>query len=237
MKIKWFILSILVVLFSYYLYHQYVLMIPKAKDYGKVEVEKFVNVVVNHATLNYQELDAEHLIIVDRNEAGDINGVDFNLAEVNEIANELVYHIETDLNYIKGGTYVSQTDDTYSRIIEEVSKNKGIVSYIPVASLMNVPILSYLNMKVPLKYEMISNVKSDIKTDIKNYGINHVVVKIVVEISIQQNVVSPFFSEPCTFTYEYPLVIKLVNGLVPGYYSVYQNPNQNPGKYQNSLLE
>ncbi len=236
MKIKLLIVVILISLFGYYLYGQYLQMIPKAKDYGKMEVEKFVNVVVNHATLSYKDVDEEGLIIVGRNETGDISSVDFNLAGVNEIANELVYHIETDLNYIMRGAYEDDGEDTYSRIIKEVSENKGIVSYIPVASLMDVPILSYLNVKVPLKYEMISNVKSEVKTDVKNYGINHVVVKIVIEISVQQNVVSPFFSEPCVFTYQYPLVVKLVNGLVPGYYSVYQNPNQNQGQYQNNIL-
>ena len=96
-----------------------------------MEVEKFVNVVVNHATLSYKDVDEEGLIIVGRNESGDISSVDFNLAGVNEIANELVYHIETDLNYIMRGTYEDDGEDTYSRIIKEVSENKGIVSYIP----------------------------------------------------------------------------------------------------------
>lgn len=222
MKIKHFIVLIVIFLLGYYLFVHYEQMLPKAKDYGRVEVEKFVNVVVNHATLTYQNISEDELIIVGRNEAGDITSVDFDLVKVNAIANDLVNTIESDLNYILDGQFTSSNEDTtYSRIIEKVSDHEGIVSYIPMASLMNIPILSYFDIKVPLKYEMISNVRSEVITDVQNYGINHVVVKVMIELTIQQNVVSPFFSEPCIFTYQYPLMVKLVNGLVPGYYSVH----------------
>ena len=126
------------------------------------------------------------------------------------------------MNYVANGKTCDQLDDEHISIIKQVSQNKGIVSYIPIASMLNIPIISYLNLKVPLKYEMISNVKSEVMTDIQNYGINHVVVKINIALTIEQNVVSPFFSEPCIFEFNFPLAVKLVNGLVPGYYSVHQ---------------
>ena len=220
MKFKGMIIIIIIFLLGYYGYGKYQAMIPKAKEYGKVEVEKFVNIVVNHATRDYSNLNEEGIIIVGRNEAGDISNVDFDLAKVNVIANELVDKIETDLNYIKEGSYRPNEQDSYGQIMEKASNNHGIVSYIPVASLLDIPILSYMNIKVPLKYEMISNVKSEVKSDVQNYGINHIVVKVNIEIVIQQNVVSPFFSEPNIFVFEYPLLVKLVNGLVPGYYSI-----------------
>lgn len=222
MKIK-HILIILFLIFSfYYFYLGYQKMIPKAKAYGKVEVERFISIIVNHASIDYKNNTQQDLIIVERNEAGDIVSVDFDLIKVGVIAQELVDHIEGDLNYVKNGKFCDQQNSDYTSIIKKVSDNKGIVSYIPIASMANMPILSYFNIKVPLKYEMISNVKSDVITDIQNYGINHVVVKVEISLIIEQNVVSPFFSEPCVFSYNFPLSVKLVNGLVPSYYSVHK---------------
>ena len=222
MKIKHLIMILFIALSLYYTFISYEKMIPKAKEYGKVEVERFISVVVNHASLTYQDQEHNDLILVERNEAGDIVSVDFDLIKVGGIAQELVNHVESDLNYVANGKTCDQLDDEHTSIIKQVSQNKGIVSYIPIASMLNIPIISYLNLKVPLKYEMISNVKSEVMTDIQNYGINHVVVKINIALTIEQNVVSPFFSEPCIFEFNFPLAVKLVNGLVPGYYSVHQ---------------
>ncbi|MBS5115001.1 MAG: sporulation protein YunB [Erysipelotrichaceae bacterium] len=222
MKIKHLIMILFITLSLYYTFISYEKMILKAKEYGKVEVERFISVVVNHASLAYQDQEHSDLILVERNEAGDIVSVDFDLIKVGGIAQELVNHVESDLNYVANGKTCDQLDDEHISIIKQVSQNKGIVSYIPIASMLNIPIISYLNLKVPLKYEMISNVKSEVMTDIQNYGINHVVVKINIALTIEQNVVSPFFSEPCIFEFNFPLAVKLVNGLVPGYYSVHQ---------------
>ena len=216
------LLLFIIFLIAYSFYQEYQKIIPKAKEYGKIEVEKFVNVVVNHASLSYHK-DRDEMIIVERDDQGDIISVDFDLLEINEMANELVYEIETHLNYIINGEYETVEQDVYATMIEHVNKNKGIVANLPLSSLTNNPILSYLGLKIPIKYEMISNVKSDILTDIQNYGINHVIVRIEIKLIIQQNVVSPLFSEPCIFEYDYPLLVKLVNGSVPDYYSVHQN--------------
>ena len=221
-KFKQFIILSFLLFIGYSFYQEYQRIIPKAKEYGKIEVEKFVNIVVNHASLSYSK-NKDEMILVERDEQGDIVSVDFNLIEINEMANELVYEIETHLNYIINGEYETVEQDVYATMIEHVNKNKGIVANLPLSSLTNNPLLSYLNLKIPIKYEMISNVKSDILTDVQNYGINHVIVRIEIKLVIQQNVVSPLFSEPCVFEYNYPLLVKLVNGSVPGYYSVHQN--------------
>ena len=206
----------------YFLYGQYQHINVRAKEYGKIEVEKFINIVVNYATLNYSDINDEELILVGRNDEGDIVSVDFNLEKVNDIANQLVYDIETYLNYIINGEFEDLNQDTYSTMIKKVNSNGGIVSRIPLSTLMDVPWLYFIPIRIPIKYEMISNVKSDIVTDIQNYGINHVVAKVDIEIEIQQDVISPFFSEPCTFTYTYPLVVKIINGSVPNYYHLHK---------------
>lgn len=147
-----------------------------------------------------RENDFKNGVEVLKNDKGEIESVDFNdlektMVQINDSIIKELYNIESNL----------------------IRKEKNIY-YIPYGMIDNNYLLAFLGPNIPLKVNVIGNIKSNIQTDITSYGINNVLIKIYLVVDLKMNVIMPFISENIENTINLPLVTKIINGSVPQMY-------------------
>ncbi|MFR7592372.1 MAG: sporulation protein YunB [Longibaculum sp.] len=195
----------------------YFQMIPSLKTYGKMEIERFNQLIISHC---YFTSDSQYkqLVIIERGEDNEIELLDFDMVKVNELATAIVMDIEQTYASLEEGTYLASDDSFYQRRLQQVSRN-GIVSRIPIATLLNLPAFSFVSPTIPIRYKHLSSVGSSIEKKIENYGVNHVMVELTIEVHMNLTMVYPFFEEYHTHTIRIPVLLEIFQGQVPLVYS------------------
>lgn len=215
---KWIILilSLLIVL-SIGSSMIYIKTIPSLKTYGKMEIERFNQLIISHCYFT-SDSQYEDLVIIERGENQEIELIDFDMVKVNQLANAIVMDIEQTYSQLEEGTYVALDESYYQRRLQQVSRN-GIVSYIPISTLLNLPAFSFVSPSVPVKYKHLSSVGSSIIKNIENYGMNHVMVELSIEVNMNLTMVYPFFEQYHTHSIKIPVLLEIFQGQVPLVYS------------------
>lgn len=195
----------------------YLKMIPSLKEYGKMEIERFNQLIISHC---YFTSDSQYanLVVIERGEDNEIQLLDFDMVKVNELATAIVMDIEQTYASLEEGTYLARDESYYQRRLQQVSRS-GIISQIPIATLLNLPAFSFVSPSVPIRYKHLSSVGSSIVKNIENYGVNHVMVELTIEVHMNLTMVYPFFEEYHTHTIKIPVLLEIFQGQVPLVYS------------------
>lgn len=101
-------------------------LIPLLKEYGKLEIERFNQLVITHSYFTDQK-QYDDLVIIERNENNEIELIDFDMIQVNQLASAIVLDIENTYAKIEEGSYQAKDESSYQRRLEEVSQT-GIVA-------------------------------------------------------------------------------------------------------------
>ena len=96
-------------------------------------------------------LDKEELFIIEKDNEGNIESIDYNTKVVNIILREV-----SNISYNNFKKYEKEKD--------------GIISYVPILSGSNNIFFSNLGPKVPIKLVLDGNVVTSLQTDVKEYG-------------------------------------------------------------------
>src|SRR5574344_1834313 len=96
---------------------------------------------------------------------------------------------------------------------------KGIIYEVPSGLIFKNDLLSNIGPKIPVKISMRGSILSNIDTSITNYGINNALVKVNVNLTLNEQVLLPFTLKTIEVDTSIPVVIKMVEGTVPKYYS------------------
>lgn len=195
----------------------YIQLIPSIKTYGKMELERFNQLIISHCYLT-DKSQYKDLVIIERGEDNKIQLLDFDMIKVNQLASEIGHDIENTYVLIEEGRFVAIDDSYYQRRIEEVSQS-GIVSKIPIMSLMNIPIFNFLSPSISVQYKHLSSVSTAIEKKVENYGVNHVMVELSIEINMSIDMIYPFFEQFHTHSIQIPILLEIFEGQVPLVYS------------------
>ena len=191
----------------------YIQLLPRIKEYGQMEVQRFQQLVISNAYLTKQS-QYQDLVIIERNQQGEIELIDFDLIKVNQLASQIVKDIENTFSAIEEGTYQAQDQSYYQRRMEKIAQD-GIVSQISIASLLHLPLLNPLLPHISLKFKNISSVGSSVVKSIENYGVNHVMVELAVEVKIDMTMIYPFFEQYQSHQVRIPILLEIFQGQVP----------------------
>ena len=71
---------------------------------------------------------------------------------------------------------------------------------------------------VPMKINVVSDMRSNFKTKVVNYGINNVLVELYLVIKIDSWFVNPFNENVFGEEYEYVISSQIINGIIPQYF-------------------
>ena len=215
---KWIITTlVLLIIIMACMTGVYLKLIPTLKEYGKMEVERFNQLIISHCYFT-SDSQYKNLVIIERGEDNEIELLDFDMVKVNELATAIVMDIEQTYAALEEGTYLASDDSYYQRRLQAVSRS-GIISQIPIATLLNLPAFSFLSPSIPVRYKHLSSVGSSIIKNIENYGVNHVMVELSIEVKMDLTMIYPFFLQYHTHSIKIPVLLEIFQEQVPLVYS------------------
>ena len=193
----------------------------KLMEYAKVEVGRIARYVVNYSvtTKNIKELEFNNLFIVNKNNADEIQSVDFDPVVVNTVLNAITETVIKHFKAIEEGN-LDVIDLSEGFLINtKVDKLKqGIIAEIPVGVVTNNTLLANLGPKLPVKLSVAGEIESYIGTDVEYYGINNAIITVYVNIDVSQQIYMPIATGRVVISQKIPIAIKMMQGVVPNCY-------------------
>lgn len=201
---------------------------PIIMGYATIETEKLVTLVLTSSVSKVisKDLAVDDLFITIKNDAGEINSIDFNPQTVTKMLSAIGLAIQQNLKKIEQGNIqlLDLSEDTLSNY--DIKKlKKGIVYEVPIGVVSKMTLLSNLGPKIPVKFKVVGSVKSNVNTKIKAYGINNALVEVNVHLEVGMEVNLPFSAKKTIVENDIPVAIKIIQGTVPRYYQNGINEN------------
>ena len=191
---------------------------PVLMGYAEVEARKFINVIINKAIAESGISNMDELVIINEKD-GVINTLDFDVSVVNDMLVKIGDSIEESMHLLEEGKLtgiVGFSDETLKR---------GIIYELPSGLFLKDDIISNIGPKIPVKVDMRGSIDSNVSTKLTNYGINNALVEISINISLEEQILLPFTLKTITVENSVPIVLKIIEGNVPKYYSNGMNSN------------
>jgi len=138
-------------------------------------------------------LDKEELFIIEKDNNGNIESIEYNTKVVNEILKEV-----SNVSYDNFKKYEKEKD--------------GVITYVPLLSGSNNLFLSNLGPKVPIKIVLDGNVITSLQTDVREYGYNSALIEVSIKIEANTEVILPFKTKNQKIVNIVPVSIKIVEG-------------------------
>lgn len=174
---------------------------------AKNETTNVATIIINDGIDNL-DFKSEYIkTIMNKNE--EIVSVDFDTKNINSLLVKLNKCIYNDLKKFEKGVY---------NIDNSLIENENYIYKIPFSLITNNYILSNIGPKIPMKASIIGNVISNIETLVTPYGINNSLLKVYIKVEVSMRLVLPLISETIKVTNDVPVIIKVINGVVPDVY-------------------
>ncbi len=212
------ILVFLCVSFIFYLLSKYAT--PILLSYAEIETTKLSSLIINKAVDNQvsNNFKIDDLVKTTTNSKGEIISVDFDTNLVNQALVSINNTIQVNLRYLEEGKLDLLDMPEVNGSYEVSDTNKGVIYQIPFGVISDIPILSDIGPRIPIKTSLIGSVISHVRTDITSYGINNALLKAFIEVTVDEQVILPFLSKKISITLEVPVLMKIINGSVPEVY-------------------
>lgn len=218
-KWKLSIIIIICISLSIGIYNAYEKMLPKMDSYGELALRQFCSAVAVHAKkIVFKENINNNLIQIERNSQGEIESITYDVIYLNQLTDEMVSLIEGIIKDVQIGNYVASDDSRYEQYLENISTNEGIITTIPLESLISFPPVSFLHCRIPVRFQTESNVVGVVEQHVESYGINNTLVTLEIKLTVQQKMLLPFFHDIKNIELKFPVAMKLYQGKVPEMY-------------------
>lgn len=195
-KNKLIIIFILIVLFSIlFLFYLSNKVMPTIMITSKnIVKETGMNIISENVSDKIISiLDKEELFIIEKDNNGNIESIDYNTKVVNEILKEV-----SIISYDNFKKYEKEKD--------------GVITYVPILSGSKNIFLSNLGPKVPIKLILDGNVITSLQTEVKEYGYNSALIEVSIKIEANTEVILPFKTRNQKIVNIVPVSIKIVEG-------------------------
>lgn len=201
---------------------------PILFELATMKLNKYSTVIVNKAISQVldDKIEIDSLFKIVKNKNGDIQMIDFDSTKVNHALNIATSVVLNSIKVLESGDVESVVDDGLE---ESEIKNlaKGIVVEIPLGSASGVTFFANFGPMLPIRFQYIGDVNSNIETKVTSYGLNNALMEISIHLEMTAQIYLPFQTEVKTIDCTIPLVIKMINGTVPNYYSGTISSNSN----------
>lgn len=207
---------------------------PILLELATMKLNKYSTTIVNKAVSQVldDKIEIDSLFEVVKNKNDEIQMIDFDSAKVNHALNIATTVVQNNIKVLESGDVPSVVDDELEH--DEINNlAKGIVVEVPIGSALGITFLANLGPMIPIRFQYIGDVNSNIETKVTPYGLNNALMEISIRLEMTAQIYLPFQTEVKTIECTIPLVIKMINGSVPNYYSGRITTNSN--LYSNSL--
>ncbi len=218
---KWKIILVISVLFGlcFGIYKSYMRILPTMDAYGELALRQFCSAVAVHAKKTVFDSNInDELIQIHRNQNGEIESIDYDVIYLNQQTDEMVSLTEGIIKDVQIGHYKRKDDSRFEKYLENISTNDGIITSIPLESLIAFPPVSFLHWRIPIRYQTESNVVGKVEQRVESYGINNVLITLEIKLTVQQKMILPFFHDVKNIELTFPVAMKLIQGKIPDTY-------------------
>ncbi|MBQ1550889.1 MAG: sporulation protein YunB [Bacilli bacterium] len=140
-------------------------------------------------------LDTKELFIVEKDNNGNIEMIDYNTKVVNNIISIASKKVINNYNDFQ-------------------NKNSGIIKRVPIGVVTNNIFFSNLGPRVPVRIKLDGNALTSIKTKVKEYGINSALIDVYIRIEVNLDIIIPFYSKKISVYNDIPVSMKVIKGNV-----------------------
>lgn len=205
---------------------------PTLIDIAETLTGQYAREAINEAVSKRiaDDLDVEDLIQIETNDDGNIVSMGWNAVVVNRVLRNATFRVQ---NYLKRlergerpiGNSLDFDIEEEDEVIEpdEPTKSEALVR-IPIGQASGNALLANLGPKVPVHFSVIGDVQPDFITIIEEYGINNALVRLEIEIKVNVQIVIPFSTKTTEVVTTIPVDTRIIQGLVPDFYSSGGNP-------------
>lgn len=190
-----FFIIVLIIVFVLYFYSYK--MMPLLIRYSKIKSKKIaIDIISKNVSDDVVKiLDKEDLFLVERDNLGNIETVDYNSKVVNKILSDTSKRVVKNFQDLK-------------------SINDGIIMKIPVGIISNNVFIQGLGPKIPVKIILDGNVLTSLDTKVKEYGVNSALIEVSVKIEANIDVIIPFKTSEIKVINNVPISLKIAKGNV-----------------------
>lgn len=195
---------------------------PLFLDLAESETEKLATLIINDAVSKQvsDNLTSDNLFNISKDSKGNINAIDFNSSTVNKLLTTITSSVELNLKHLEEGRVdLLNVPDSILVSYDKKDLKKGIIYKIPSGAVFNNTILANIGPKVPVRLNLVGSITSNINAKTTNYGINNALIELYVDIKVTLEVILPYTKRKTSVESSIPIALKLVQGLVPSYYS------------------
>ncbi|WP_096202528.1 sporulation protein YunB [Bacillus sp. FJAT-45350] len=196
---------------------------PTLIHIAKTETQKIGTQAINDAISKkiVEQIDMEELIIVDKDNNGDITSVSFNTQIYNRVTSEATLRVQKYLKMVEQGQIedLGVPDGVEVEWNEQSFSQNGIIHTIPLGQATNNALLAHLGPQVPVRFTAIGDVKAQMSERIESTGINNTYIRVSVDIQVDVKVVIPFATDTEVVATSIPVGIMFVQGKVPEFYN------------------
>ncbi|WP_332648999.1 sporulation protein YunB [Lysinibacillus sp. 54212] len=197
-------------------------LMPVYLDYAHVQTHKIASYVVSKA------IDARTTKVLDINEIieelppgeSEMIAVKFNTEIINRVRAETTTLVKEYLEQAENGDLSRLPNlENVEYDVGKMEAGDGIVFFVPLGQVLNLPIIGNLGPKIPIRFHIIGNVHSDVESSIEEFGINNARVEVYIHLEVNVQIIVPFASESATVEQNIPVAMGLVSGRVPHIYT------------------
>ena len=203
-KVKLVIISLVLVIVSTFimLYFLALRITPMLLETAEVEIRKISLAIINKSL-----------------------SPGFNSILVNQILDSATTLIHKNMKLLEEGKVEEIGTDFGLQYSDLEHLRKGIVANIPIGIIYNNPLLANLGPRIPIRIRYLGNLDGNITTKVSEYGINNALVEIGIHLEMTAMILLPFSSGVRKMTWDIPVIVKIVQGSIPNYYSNGFNTN------------
>lgn len=175
---------------------------------AQAKAEQIAKLAISDAVtkrISQQGVDFNQIVIMEKDNEGTINAVNFNFKEYSRIVGETTSRIQNRLKEFE----------------EEHTQTS-----IPLGVATKNVFLEHIGPDIPISFVPIGAVKTRLETRMKQAGINMVLVTVYINVEVNLRIIIPFATEQHLVTTTIPITEALIVGKVPQY--LYNNPTGKP---------
>lgn len=183
---------------------------PILLSYAKNESLKVAALLINNSLKEIINSSNMEIMVIQRNESGEISDVEFNDKKSNELNYLINNNILSNIKLLESGNL--------NLINSNYFDSSDLIYKVPMGVIYDFPVFVNITPKIPIKTTVLNSIESVLKTNVKEYGINNSLIEIILELKMEVQVILPFSAEIVTVEKEIPLDTKIIQGQIPQYY-------------------
>lgn len=193
---------------------------PVLLETAEIEIRKISLALINKSlSTQLNATDSSDLFKTEISEDGKIQTVDFNPIAVNRILDKATTIIHENMKLLEEGKIQEVGNDFGLQYTDLEHLRKGIVAMIPIGIIYNNSLLTNLGPKIPVRIRYLGNLDGNIKTKVSEYGINNALVEVSIHLEMTAMILLPFSSGIRNMSWDIPIIVKIIQGGIPNYYS------------------